>query len=252
LEVITPPTYVSRKRDGRVRIRVRKSAGLAALSITAAFGLLAPTGLAQDPVPTEPVVTEPSPPPLDPDPAPDPPPAAPKPKPKPKAVAPRPAAPAAPSVSRTPSSDVVVPTPSRPSVQRPTRPAVKAKPVVRAKAKRKTKPRVQTSAAAGGGVAGAITTLASEPAGPLPSELAAQAPDTAMSGGGEAPVSLLMTTLIALALGLAALASIPTRQLAVFPATRWIVKRRLDLVIGGMGALAALLGVLFISAVFGP
>ena len=65
-------------------------------------------------------------------------------------------------------------------------------------------------------------------------------------------MSLLMTTLIALALGLAALASIPTRQLAVFPATRWIVKRRLDLVIGGMGALAALLGVLFISAVFGP
>jgi hypothetical protein len=255
LEVITPPTYVSRERDGRVRIRVRKSAGLAALSIAAAIGLLAPTALAQDPIPTEPVVTEPSPPPPDPDPAPDPPPAAPQPKPKPKAVAPRPAAPAAPSVSRTPSrpsSNVVVPTPSRPSVQRPTRPAVKAKPVVRAKAKRKAKPRVQTSAAVGGGVAGAITTLPSEPAGPLPSELAAAAADTPTSGGGEAPVSLLMTTLIALALGLAALASIPTRQLAVSPATRWIVKRRLDLVIGGMGALAALLGVLFISAVFGP
>ena len=39
---------------------------------------------------------------------------------------------------------------------------------------------------------------------------------------------------------------------AVLPATRWIVRRRLDLVIGGMGALAALLGVLFVSAVFGP
>ena len=196
-------------------------------------------------------MTEPSPPPFDPDPAPDPPPAAPKPKPKPKAVTPRPAAP---SVSRTrsrPSSDVVVPTPSQPSVQRTTRPAVKANPVVRAKAKRK-KPRVQTLAAAGGGVAGATATLPSEPVGPLPSELASAAADTATSDGGGAPISLLMTTLIALALGLAALASIPTRQLAVLPATRWIVKRRLDLVIGGMGALAALLGVLFISAVFGP
>ena len=58
--------------------------------------------------------------------------------------------------------------------------------------------------------------------------------------------------MIALALALAALAAIPTRQLAVLPATRWIVKRRLDLVIAGMGALAALLGVLFITAVFGP
>jgi hypothetical protein len=65
-------------------------------------------------------------------------------------------------------------------------------------------------------------------------------------------MSILMTSLIAVALALAVLASIPTRQLAVLPATRWIVKRRLDLVIAGMGAVAALLGVLFISAVFGP
>lgn len=101
-------------------------------------------------------------------------------------------------------------------------------------------------------VAGATATLPSPVDEALPSDLGAAAAETATPDDGGASMSLLMTSLIALALGLAALAAIPTRQLAVMPGTRWIVKRRLDLVIAGMGALAALLGVLFISAVFGP
>jgi hypothetical protein len=86
----------------------------------------------------------------------------------------------------------------------------------------------------------------------LPSDLAVDAAAGTTPGDGGTSMSLLITTLIALALALATLASIPTRQLAVFPATRWIIKRRLDFVIGGMGALAALLGALLVSAVFGP
>lgn len=198
-------------------------------------------------------MTEPAPPAPAPDPAPDPPPAAvqPKPKPKPKAVQ----RPAAPSVSRTPSrprSTVVAPIPSSPSVQRPARPAPKAKPVVRAKPKAKKKKRPAQNVPAAGAVAGAAAALPPATEGALPSDLAAAAIETPATDEGGASMSILMTSLIGLALALAALASIPTRQLAVLPATRWIVKRRLDLVIGGMGALAALLGVLFISAVFGP
>jgi hypothetical protein len=136
-------------------------------------------------------------------------------------------------------------------VQRPARPAPKAKPVVRAKPKPKKKRPAQNVPAAGA-VAGATAELQPATEAKLPSDLAAAAIEAPSTGDGGTSISILMSSLIALALALAALASIPTRQLAVLPATRWIVKRRLDLVIGGMGALAALLGVLFISAVFGP
>jgi hypothetical protein len=132
----------------------------------------------------------------------------------------------------------------------PTRPAPKATPVIRAKPKAKKK-RPALTVPDTGTVAGSAAVLPPETAKELPSDLAVAATEPTSDGGG-APFSILMTSLIALALALAALASIPTRQLALLPATRWIVKRRLDLVIGGMGALAALLGVLFISAVFGP
>jgi hypothetical protein len=137
-------------------------------------------------------------------------------------------------------------------VQSPARPAPQAKPVVRAKPKAKKKKRPAQNVPAAGGVAGAAAPLPQATEGELPSDLAAAAIETPSTAGGGASMSILMTSLIGLALALAALASVPTRQLAVLPATRWIVKRRLDLVIGGMGALTALLGVLFISAVFGP
>ena len=104
---------------------------------------------------------------------------------------------------------------------------------------------------AAGGVAGATAALP-QVSSTVPSDLAAEAIGPPSTDGTSGTPSALMTSLIALALALAVLASIPTRQLAVFPATRWIAKRRLDLVIGGMGALAALLGVLVITAVFGP
>jgi hypothetical protein len=104
---------------------------------------------------------------------------------------------------------------------------------------------------AAGAVAG-TTAARPQVSSTVPSDLASEALGPSSSHDTPGSASLLMTTLIALALALAALASIPTRQLAVLPATQWIVKRRLDLVIAGMGALAALLGVLLISAVFGP
>jgi hypothetical protein len=135
-------------------------------------------------------------------------------------------------------------------VQSPARPA--SKPVVRAKPTAKKKKRPARNVPTAGAVAGTTATLPPATETELPSDLAAPAIETPSTEDGGAPISILLTSLIGLALVLAALASIPTRQLAVLPATRWIVKRRLDLVIGGMGALAALLGVLFISAVFGP
>lgn len=102
-----------------------------------------------------------------------------------------------------------------------------------------------------GAVAGASAPVTPETPAKLPSDLAVVATATP-AGDGSSQISILTTFLIAVALALAALVSIPSRQLAVLPATRWIVKRRLDLVIAGMGALVALLGVLFISAVLGP
>ena len=102
-----------------------------------------------------------------------------------------------------------------------------------------------------GAVAGATATLP-EVTATVPSDLAAGAIQAPSAGDGPSSTSILMTSLIALALALAVLASIPTRQLALLPATRWILERRLDLVIAGMGALGALLGVLLITVVFGP
>lgn len=120
------------------------------------------------------------------------------------------------------------------------------------RAKPRPKKKAVATIPAAGAVAGTATTLQPDTPAQLPSDLASGAVDTSSTGEGAPTLSLLMTSLIGLALALAALASIPSRQLAVLPATRWIAKRRLDLVIGGMGALAALLGVLFISAIFGP
>jgi outer membrane biosynthesis protein TonB len=227
---------------------------VAAFAAVLSLTLFASPALGQDPVPTEPVVTEPTPTPPVPDPAPDPPPAAvtPKPKPKQKPVQ----RPAAPSVSRPPSTPqprVVVPARSQPAVQRPARPIPRAKPVTRRKPRVKAtkQERSTRTVRAAGAVAGATSSLP-QVSSTVPSDLASVAVDTPSSQGPPGSTSLLLASLIALALALAALASIPNRQLAVFPATRWIVKRRLDLVIGGMGALATLLGVLFISAVFGP
>jgi hypothetical protein len=221
------------------------AAGLWVVWVPAAFG--------QDPVPTEPVVTEPAPPSPAPDPPPDPPPAAVKPKPKPKPVQ-RPARPAVSRPASTPRPRVVVPAPSQPSVQRPARPVPKAKPkpVVRTKPRPKPKKKEHTAqtARARGAVAGATASLP-QVSSTVPSDLASEALGPPSTRDTLGSTSLLMMTLIALALALAAIASIPTRQLAVLPATRWVAKRRLDLVIAGMGALAALLGVLFISAVFG-
>jgi outer membrane biosynthesis protein TonB len=245
--VETPATDVTRERDGRVWISVLgRSAKRLALPLAAALMAFPPPALAQDPVPTEPVVTEPSPPAPAPYPAPDPPPAAVTPKPKPKPVQ-RPAAPAVSRPPSTPQPRVVVPAPSQTAVQRPARPIPRAtKP--RVEAKKKERP---TRTVPAGAVAGATAALP-EVSSTVPSDLASGAVDTPSTRDTPGSASLLLTTLIALALALAALASIPTRQLAVLPATRWIVKRRLDLVIAGMGALAALLGVLLISAVFGP
>jgi hypothetical protein len=103
-------------------------------------------------------------------------------------------------------------------------------------------------------VAGAATTVQDASANAAaPSDLAAT-PALDLPDGGQ-PISwtsLVMTALIALALGLAVLASMPSSQLAFLPASRWIAKRRLDLVIGGMGVLMGALCVLLINAVFGP
>lgn len=88
---------------------------------------------------------------------------------------------------------------------------------------------------------------------PLPSELAiGPTAERVAADGGIAITTLLLSAVIGLALALSLLAAIPTRQLAVLPASRWIARRRLDLMIGGMGVIAAVLGVLLISAVLGP
>jgi hypothetical protein len=105
-------------------------------------------------------------------------------------------------------------------------------------------------------VAGAVTTVqsaSSSEGANLPSDLAAT-PALDTDGGGQTITwtSLVMTGLIAFALGLAVLASMPSSQLAFLPASRWIARRRLDLVIGGMGVLMGALCVLLINAVFGP
>jgi hypothetical protein len=114
----------------------------------------------------------------------------------------------------------------------------------------------QAEAPAVAGVAGAATTLPDEDANAsaeLPSELAA-VPAVENSGSAQRIrwTSLVLTGLIGLALGLAVLASMPSSQLAFLPASNWIAKRRLDLVIGGMGVLTGGICVLLINAAFGP
>jgi hypothetical protein len=64
-------------------------------------------------------------------------------------------------------------------------------------------------------------------------------------------ISLVMTGSIGLALGLAALAWMPSSLLAFLPASNRITKRRLEVVIGGMAVLMSAICVLLINAVVG-
>jgi hypothetical protein len=241
-----------------------RARSVVALAAAAAFAASATLAFGQEPPPTEPVVTEPAPPAPVPDPAPDPPPPAraqPQPKPKAKPTRPvaQPRSTPRPSVTYTPprpQTQVVVPARPRTTVRRTDRPAApKAKATPRKKPKTTPKKRPVRTAPNLGDVAGATTTVPNTSAdadAALPSDLAVVPIEPTGDGQTITWTSLVMTGLIALALGLAVLASMPSAQLAFLPASRWIVKRRLDLVIGGMGVLMGAICVLLINAVFGP